>query len=57
MPVTIIPMSEVVLPVATENRLLKREYVIEGGLRAPCRALLVGRTLVNGGKKHYRAES
>jgi predicted aspartyl protease len=51
MPVVIPPMSEAVLPVMTKTRLPKRDYVIEGDLRTPCRALLVGRALVQGGKQ------
>jgi hypothetical protein len=42
MPVVIPPMSEAVLPVMTKTRLPKRDYVIEGDLRTPCRALLIG---------------
>jgi hypothetical protein len=51
MPVVIPPMSKVVLPVATKNRLPKRDYIIKGDLRTPSRALLVGRALVRGGKR------
>jgi hypothetical protein len=50
-PVVIPPMSEAVLPVMTKTKLHKRDYVIEGDLRTPCRALLVGRALVQGGKQ------
>ena len=46
--VVVPPMSEAVVPVTTTARLAKGDYVIEGGLQAPCRALLIGRTLVNG---------
>jgi hypothetical protein len=51
MPIVIPPMSEAVLPVATKSRLPKGEYVIEGDVRAPYRALLVGRVLLHGSKR------
>jgi hypothetical protein len=53
MPVVIPPRSEAVLPVMTKTRLPKRDYVIEGDLRTPNRALLVGRALVQGGKQTF----
>ena len=48
--VTVPALAEAVFPVRSDRRLSHGDYMIEDGLRAPSRGLLIARTLVNPAK-------
>ena len=51
--ITVAPFTEAIVAVNCVGRPPMRDYIIEGGLQAPCRSLLVARSLVDVSRATY----